>query len=172
MSHEIPQRPDEQFEDYQQVLPCRVELITSIEAEFTKELQAAGWMEEDMVENMNVALREALTNAMTHGSLGIRLRPGQSWQEQYDLIPDEVKDSKKVGFSRHVSPERVEVDIKDEGTGFDSEQVPDPTGSPEALLKSSGRGIFFMRRFFDEVTITNENGTRVVMVKNRPSTQK
>ncbi len=56
--------------------------------------------------------------------------------------------------------------VLDEGEGFDFEEVGDPL-APENLLKSSGRGIFFMRNFMDDVSITRrpEGGMSVRMVK-------
>jgi serine/threonine-protein kinase RsbW len=49
--------------------------------------------------------------------------------------------------------------VKDQGTGFDPEIIPDPT-APENLLKENGRGIFLMKNLSDEVSY-DENGTVV-----------
>ena len=56
--------------------------------------------------------------------------------------------------------------VLDQGEGFDPEEVADPL-APENLLKSSGRGIFFMRSFMDDVTLrrASEGGMEVRMVK-------
>jgi serine/threonine-protein kinase RsbW len=56
--------------------------------------------------------------------------------------------------------------VQDEGEGFDPYELSDPR-DPDNLLKSSGRGIFFMRSFMDEVDIhpASEGGMEVRMVK-------
>ena len=56
--------------------------------------------------------------------------------------------------------------VVDQGEGFDPVEVADPL-APENLLKSSGRGIFFMRNFMDDLRLQRapEGGMEVVMVK-------
>ena len=63
-------------------------------------------------------------------------------------------------------PSELVVRVVDEGEGFDPEGVADPL-APENILKSSGRGIFFMRNFMDDVTLrrVEEGGMEVRMVK-------
>jgi len=60
----------------------------------------------------------------------------------------------------------IEIDVKDQGEGFDPASVPDPT-APANLLKTSGRGIFLIRNFMDEVRWSSrpEGGTMLHMVK-------
>ena len=64
------------------------------------------------------------------------------------------------------SPSELVVRVVDQGEGFDPEEVADPL-APENILKSSGRGIFFMRNFMDDVTLRRvaEGGMEVRMVK-------
>jgi serine/threonine-protein kinase RsbW len=66
-----------------------------------------------------------------------------------------------------VEPKQFTVEVLDEGEGFDYEEVDDPL-APENLMKSSGRGIFFMRNFMDDVAIARrpEGGMSVRLVKN------
>jgi serine/threonine-protein kinase RsbW len=58
------------------------------------------------------------------------------------------------------------VRVLDEGQGFDADAIADPL-APENILKSSGRGIFFMRSFMDDVTLQrrSEGGMEVRMRK-------
>ena len=58
------------------------------------------------------------------------------------------------------------IRVRDQGEGFDPEEVADPL-APENLLKSSGRGIFLIRNFMDEVKLQRapEGGMEVRMVK-------
>jgi serine/threonine-protein kinase RsbW len=56
--------------------------------------------------------------------------------------------------------------VRDEGPGFDPDALPDPL-APENMLKASGRGIFLIRSFMDELVLRRapEGGMEVVMVK-------
>lgn len=93
-----------------------------------------------------MAVREAVINAIRHGNR------------------EEVGKRVEVAVDR--GPSEVVVRIADEGSGFDPEQVPDPT-SPENLLKTSGRGILLMRRFLDSVeySFPSKKGTVVTLRK-------
>ena len=63
-------------------------------------------------------------------------------------------------------PDRLEISVCDEGEGFVGDEVADPL-APENMLKSSGRGIFFMRSFMDDVRIARhpEGGMEVRLLK-------
>ncbi|MCX6553182.1 MAG: ATP-binding protein, partial [Acidobacteria bacterium] len=58
------------------------------------------------------------------------------------------------------------ISVRDQGEGFDPDALPDPL-APENLLKSSGRGIFFMRSFMDDVRLSRvpDGGMEVCLVK-------
>ncbi len=96
-----------------------------------------------------MAVREAVTNAMVHGN-----------QE------DEAK-SVEVTFNCRAN--ELEVEISDQGSGFDPTEVPDPT-DPGNLMKTSGRGIFLMRTFMDDIEwlARPDGGTTVRMTKKFP----
>ncbi len=79
------------------------------------------------------------------------------------------KDEKKtVELTLKSLPDAVEISVHDQGLGFNPKEVPDPT-KEENILKTSGRGIFFMHSFMDEVDwlIRPEGGTTVRMRKRR-----
>lgn len=96
---------------------------------------------------INLALEEALTNAIKHGN---RLDP-----------------AKKVKVSAKVSPKRFEIRIEDQGQGFDRKSVPDPTVA-ENIEKCSGRGILLIEAYMSEV-IWDRGGRRLTMIKlNEP----
>ena len=65
------------------------------------------------------------------------------------------------------NPSRLVVRVLDQGPGFDPDAVADPL-APENLLRSSGRGIFFMRSFMDDIALKRMpgGGMEVRMVKN------
>ena len=92
-----------------------------------------------------LATQEALNNAIKHGN--------------------KMDGTKYVDFALQVQNNEFRIIISDEGEGFDLAKVPDPT-NPENLLKTSGRGIFYMKSFMDKVEYNTEEGTTVTMTKN------
>lgn len=115
--------------------------------------QMAG-LDEDAVHWVGVAVRESVINAIKHGN---RLDDSKLVTVEFALEPA-------------AAPTALVVSVRDEGEGFEVEEVANPL-APENLLKSSGRGIFFMRSFMDDVTLRRwpEGGMEVRMVKNIPS---
>lgn len=96
---------------------------------------------------INLALEEALTNAIRHGN---RLDP-----------------KKSVRVEAEVTTQRVEISIEDDGPGFDRRSIPDPTAE-ENLEKCSGRGILLIEAYMSNVT-WDRGGRRLRMVKeNEP----
>lgn len=103
--------------------------IASVEKLIDKVCNAVG-VNEEAYGNVLIAVTEAVNNAIQHGN-----RENENLQ-----ISVSVKDSKKeVCFS-----------VKDEGLGFDFNNLPDPT-APDNILKESGRGIFLMQNLADKV---------------------
>jgi serine/threonine-protein kinase RsbW len=102
---------------------------------------------------MEVAVRESVINAIKHGN---RNDPQKQVFVEFITRPD-------------TDPDEMVVTIRDEGEGFDPDDLPDPL-APENLLKSSGRGIFFMRSFMDDVRIerAKEGGMQVRLTKKLP----
>ena len=107
--------------------------------------QRAGFEEDDLLK-IGMAVRESVVNAVVHGN-------------RYNA-------NKKVSFSVVKNPQRLTVRVADEGEGFDYEDVPDPL-APENLMRSSGRGIFLIRSFMDELLIRRLEpaGMEFVLVK-------
>ena len=93
-----------------------------------------------------MAVREAITNAVVHGN--------------------KLDAAKVVELRLRNTPEAFEITVHDQGTGFNPNDVPDPT-KEENILKTSGRGIFFMRNFMDEVdwSVGANGGTNLRMIK-------
>jgi serine/threonine-protein kinase RsbW len=98
---------------------------------------------EQEVFSVRLALEEALVNAIKHGN--------------------QMDRSKKVRVSYRFLPDRLEIHITDEGTGFDPEDVPDPT-AVENLERPCGRGLMLMRHYMTEVAYNNR-GNSVRMTK-------
>ena len=110
--------------------------------------------DDDALVWMEVAVRESVINAIKHGN-------------KHDL-----RKQVTVEFTTRpaVNPVELLIAIRDQGEGFDPEALPDPL-APENLLKSSGRGIFFMRSFMDEVSIHRgpDVGMEVRLIKKIPA---
>ena len=102
--------------------------------------------DEDSAHWIGMSVRETVTNAIQHGN-------------KLDL-------SKKVDICFEVMPDQLSITVKDQGSGFKADEIPNPL-APENLLKPSGRGIFYIRTFMDEVEFRSpsQGGTEVYMVK-------
>lgn len=129
------------------ILPSSIEAINDAASAAAEFVMRSG-MGEDAVYAVDMAVREAVTNAVLHGN--------------------RQDETKKVEVIFKNSPAEIEITVRDEGAGFNTGNVPDPT-DPQNLLKTSGRGILFMRNFMDEVEWSHhpEGGTVVRMTKKR-----
>jgi serine/threonine-protein kinase RsbW len=97
--------------------------------------------------DIEIALREALGNAIVHGN-------GDD--------PD-----KCVSVTCRCTPDgEVSITVQDEGQGFETGTMPDPTAL-ENRLRTSGRGIYLMKALMDEVHF--ENGGAVVRMCKKPN---
>ena len=93
----------------------------------------------DIYGNILISLTEAVNNAITHGNSN--------------------DESKLVIVNLLRKENLLEFKVTDEGSGFDFNQLPDPT-APENLLKIGGRGVFLMRQLSDSIKFMN-NGSCV-----------
>ena len=102
--------------------------------------------DQDSAHWIGMSVRESVTNAIQHGN-------------KLDL-------SKKVDICFEVFPDQLSISVKDQGNGFCADDVPNPLDA-ENLLKPSGRGIFYIRTFMDEVEFRSlsQGGMEVHMVK-------
>jgi serine/threonine-protein kinase RsbW len=122
-----------------------LESVNQAEEVAAKIAAKLGFDEED-VNRISMAVREAAVNAVLHGNA-------------YDP-------AKKVTFGFENTGGSLLITVTDEGRGLNPDSIPDPL-APENLLKQSGRGIFLIRAFMDEVRIRSlEPGTEVTMIKN------
>lgn len=108
-------------------------------------------VDEDDVSNIAMAVREAAVNAVIHGNAYQR--------------------DKEVSVHFEANDDDLIFRISDQGSGFDAENIPDPL-SPENILRGSGRGVFLMRAFMDEVHFRKLSpGTELTLIKHRNSGQ-
>jgi serine/threonine-protein kinase RsbW len=107
-------------------------------------------LDDESLHWVSVAVRESVINAIKHGNACDERK-----RVHVEFTPLEA-----------CVPRGIAIRVRDEGTGFDPETLPDPL-APENLLKASGRGIFLIRSFMDEVAVRRapEGGMEVLMVK-------
>ena len=107
--------------------------------------------DEDTVPHIAMAVREAAVNAVLHGNA-------------YDA-------NKQVKVSFEATSDSMIVRIADQGPGLDPDKIPDPL-APENILRGSGRGIFLIRAFMDEVNFRQLHpGTELTLIKHRTPAQ-
>lgn len=94
-------------------------------------------LDEDSSHWIGTAVREAVANAIRHGN---------------SMDPE-----KRVEIEFGIQDDEVVIQVSDEGQGFDPGQLPDPT-TPDNLLRPSGRGIFFMKKFMDHIDYSFQPG--------------
>ena len=107
-------------------------------------------LDDDAMHWVSVALRESVINAIKHGN--------QNDTAKHVFVEFETTEAAAV-------PE-LQIRVRDQGPGFEPETVANPL-APENLLKSSGRGIFLIRSFMDDVQLQRapEGGMEIRMVK-------
>ena len=114
--------------------------------EIARRVSTTAGFDEDDQHKIEMAVHESLINAIWHGN-------------KNDA-------TKHVWMRFQVHRDRLEISIRDQGNGFNPGDIPDPLSS-ENLLKVSGRGIFLIRSFMDEMNVVSKKGegTLVTMVK-------
>jgi serine/threonine-protein kinase RsbW len=131
-------------------LPSSLESVDTIEHTAQGFAARAGF-DEDTVPNIAMAVREAAVNAILHGN--------------------SYNPAKQVTASFEANSDALVVRIADQGTGFDPGNIPDPL-APENILRGSGRGIFLIRAFMDEVHFRQLHpGTELTLIKHRTPAQ-
>jgi CheY-like chemotaxis protein/anti-sigma regulatory factor (Ser/Thr protein kinase) len=128
------------------------------------------WSSRDRLQ-IGMALDEALVNAMHHGNLEVdsSLRDGEDGTRYYEEIQArkdiEPYVNRRVRIEAEFSDKHICVQISDDGRGFDPGGVPDPTAESN-LHKVSGRGLFLIRSFMDQVA-HNAAGNQITLTKLR-----
>lgn len=98
----------------------------------------------DFYGNMLIAVTEAFNNAVIHGN--------------------KANPSKHISLDLNYLENEVEISVKDEGAGFNFNEIPDPT-TPENITKLNGRGVFLMKTLADDVEF-EDNGSKVNLTFN------
>lgn len=101
-------------------------------------------LKEDKINALLISITEAITNAIRHGNKSDK--------------------NKLVFIEVTVEDEYLVIKVKDQGEGFNPGEIPDPT-HPENLLKDSGRGIYLMRIYLDEIKFNKTNDGMETILK-------
>jgi serine/threonine-protein kinase RsbW len=141
----MPDLGRHESEAVERLLDSTLESVDHAEELASGIAQLAGFDEDDLMK-IGLAVREAMVNAVVHGN--------------------RYNEHKKVRFSVVKNGERLTVRVADEGEGFDFEHIPNPL-APENLLRASGRGIFLIRSFVDELEIRRlePGGIELILTK-------
>jgi serine/threonine-protein kinase RsbW len=111
-----------------------------------EKLATEAGLDEDERFRVTMAVREAAVNAVLHGN-------------EYDP-------TKQITASFENNGKSLIFTLSDQGKGLDPETLPDPL-APENLLRGTGRGIFLIRSFMDEVHFRQLHpGTELTLVKH------
>lgn len=88
-----------------------------------------------------------------------------------ELVNNGISHGNKLDVEKTVSVsickigQDIEITVRDQGTGFNPDEIPSPIAE-ENLLKEVGRGIFIIKSLVDSVDVTTSNiGTKVVIKK-------
>ena len=108
---------------------------------FVDDFSASCHIDHDVYGNLLIAALEATNNAITHGN--------------------KLNENKQVEVIFAKDDQKILLTVEDEGSGFDYNNIPDPT-SPENLENMSGRGVFLMSKLSDQIEFEN-NGSFVRM---------
>jgi serine/threonine-protein kinase RsbW len=131
-------------------LTSSLESVDKVESTAENFAALAGF-DEDTAGNIAMAVREAAVNAILHGNA--------------------YNPAKNITATFEANSDALIVRIADEGSGFDPTRVPDPLAS-ENILRGSGRGIFLIKAFMDEVHFRQLNpGTELTLIKHRAPAQ-
>lgn len=122
--------------------PSKPENITLVER-LIDDLRSEFNIGDDTYGNILISLTEAANNAILHGNKA-----------------DENKNV-EINYEIDSRGKNLTFVIKDQGPGFDYNNLPDPT-APENLEKTSGRGVFLMMQLADMV-VFGDNGATIEM---------
>jgi serine/threonine-protein kinase RsbW len=134
----------------QLILDSTLASVDKVEQTSVEFATLAGF-DEDTIGNIAMAVREAAINGALHGNA-------------YDP-------AKQLTASFEVNSDDLIICIADQGPGLDPDTIPDPL-APENILRGSGRGIFLIKAFMDEVHFRQLHpGTELTLIKHRVPAQ-
>lgn len=129
------------------MLPSRLDQLALVDS-MARDVLSDFVMEDRDKDFVALAIHETVANAIMHGN-------------RFDH-------NRFVQVSFHIEATGLQVDVEDEGPGFNPDELPDPT-NPENLLKPHGRGLLFVQKFMDKVEFkAGSKGMIVRLWKSAP----
>ena len=121
------------------------------------------------ITRVNVALQEALANAIVHGNLELSSQLREEDESLFFRLAAERQQqapykNRRVFLHGELCREKICLVVRDEGPGFDPSRLPDPH-RPQAIDCTCGRGLLLIHSFMDKVTF-NERGNEIRLVKS------
>ena len=107
-----------------------------------KELKMHG-IGEDVIFSVRTALGEAIVNAIKHGN--------------------KMNKELTVKVKMDIGEDKIEIEVEDQGEGFNYQNLPDPT-EESSLYKLSGRGVFLIKSMMNKVEFF-DRGRIIKMIK-------
>ena len=128
------------------IIPSSQDYLGEVDRFLETRLKEAGMNESDLAD-VAISVSEAVNNAIFHGN-------------KCDL-------KKKITVRVRVTSGTVEVQVEDQGEGFDPSEIPNPVEG-DNLLRQVGRGIFIIKSLMDrlEFSFAPEGGTILTMYKS------
>ncbi len=152
------------------VLPNDTYKIRMLISHLQSQMAAMNLTDKGGLLRIGTVLHEALINAMEHGNfeLSSDLREGDQADSYRATVKARCSEQpycdRRLYVSVRFSREQAVFVIRDEGLGFDVKKLPDPR-EPTNLQKCTGRGLFLIRTFMDEVSF-NDKGNEITIVKD------
>jgi serine/threonine-protein kinase RsbW len=124
--------------------PSSIDYLEKVESLSVKIARKAGF-NESTIDDLSIALTELVNNAIHHGN------------------NDDI--TKNVTVTFDLDQKDLSITIKDEGSGFDPDQLKNPL-DPENLLAESGRGLYLVKALMDDIKFKiTEQGTEITIIK-------
>ncbi|MBL7071636.1 MAG: ATP-binding protein [Candidatus Omnitrophica bacterium] len=124
-------------------IPSDIGYIKKVSREILAHLQRLK-VDKSIQFDIRLSFEEALRNAIEHGN--------------------DYKKDLSVAVAYEVDAESIEIEIEDQGRGFDVKKVADPRDE-ENIMKESGRGVFLIYKLMDKVRY-NKKGNKIIMSKS------
>lgn len=133
-------------------------------------MRQLGVCDESDIVRISTALQEGLVNAIEHGNLELDSALRELKDNSYQKLGEERRRqepyaSRKAYVIAEFNHEGCRWTIRDEGHGFNPDDLPDPR-DPANLQRASGRGLLLIRTFMDEISF-NETGSEITMIRRR-----
>ena len=153
------------------ILPNETRLVHALSGQVRDTMRAMRIFSENDRLRISIAFEESLLNALYHGNLEVSSDLRYEDQTAYEDLArrrslQEPYIDRQLYVDISLTQDGVRFSVRDEGSGFDPQTIPDPT-DPEYLDRPNGRGMLLMKSFMDELTYS-ESGCHVTMMKKSP----